>query len=257
MCFVQRALEPPSGCSSDCCVAVEPSSAPPFTSLSQLSIMTAWRDAPLVWKLYLYKYLCIVCVCVVFAHLPTSPWNPLCSFDVNTCLRVLWVSTVRCRKAAESIPLVHSKASSDGCCHCCGQKSSSVFEAELQTLWFTFAKTFNCVGESHAFCTTGPLTMRPWLWLWTNNSPVICATRAMIAARADFLTLCSCDGDDGGRRQHPPRGPLHIGAVYVSILSPSLAVSLCLLSKCFCHALVGDQYQQHIILASLRISILW
>lgn len=40
---------------------------------------------------------------------------------------------------------------------------------------------------------------------------MILATRPVIAARAEFLTLCSCDGDGRGRRQHPPHEPLQIG----------------------------------------------
>lgn len=47
---------------------------------------------------------------------------------------------------------------------------------------------------------------------------MIWATRPVIAARADFLTLCSCEGDGRGRHQHPPQEPLQIsvGCVFVS-----------------------------------------
>lgn len=39
----------------------------------------------------------------------------------------------------------------------------------------------------------------------------------MIAASADFPTLCSCDGDSRGRRQHPPHEPLWFGVGFVCL----------------------------------------
>lgn len=72
------------------------------------------------------------------------------------------------------------------------------------------------LGSHRLFCPTGLLTIELWLWFWTNNSSVIWDTRPVIAASADFPTLCSCDGDSRGRRQHPPHEPLRfrVGFVY-------------------------------------------
>lgn len=115
-----------------------------------------------------------------------------------------------------SLEVVHSKATSDGSCR--PQK-------KLLCVWYGVTNAvancpnaFNCVRKPQAFLSDRLLTIQHWLWFCTNNSTVIWATRSVIAARADFLTLCCCDGDGRGRRQSPPHEPFQIGVGCVCLL---------------------------------------